>query len=98
MIYQFAVPPMDGTDEMRILEWHKSEGDSIGADELLVELETDKAVVEIRSPVACVLRKIAVVQGGWAPVGPPIAWFSDTPEEQLEMAQAKDFAPLWEVM
>lgn len=98
MIYQFAVPAMDGTEEMRILEWHKTEGDPIGADELLVELETDKAVVEIRSPVACVVRKIAVEQGGWAPIGPPIAWFSDTPEEALDLQSAKDFAPLWEIM
>jgi pyruvate dehydrogenase E2 component (dihydrolipoamide acetyltransferase) len=97
MIYQFAVPPMDGTQEMRVLQWHKAEGQPIDADELLVELETDKAVVEIRSPVACVLRRISVPQGGWAPIGPPIAWFSDSPEEALEGQAAKDFAPLWEL-
>jgi pyruvate dehydrogenase E2 component (dihydrolipoamide acetyltransferase) len=98
MIYQLVIPAMEGTDELRVLHWHKAEGDAVQAEQLLVELETDKAVVEVRSPRPCVLRKIFVNQGGWAPVGPPLAWFSDTADEPVDAAGASDFAPLWEVI
>jgi pyruvate dehydrogenase E2 component (dihydrolipoamide acetyltransferase) len=98
MVYQLVLPQMEGTEELRVLQWHKTEGDVVEPEQMLVELETDKAVVEVRSPRACVLRKIFVNQGGWAPVGPPLAWFSDTPDEALEAERADDLKPLWEIM
>ncbi len=98
MIYKLVVPPMGGVEELRVLQWHKAEGDSVDADQLLVELETDKAIVEVRSPRACVLRRIGVPQGDWAKVGPPLAFFSDTGDEALVTDNAADFMPQWEVV
>jgi pyruvate/2-oxoglutarate dehydrogenase complex dihydrolipoamide acyltransferase (E2) component len=97
MIYQLVVPA-GGVEELRLLQWHKAEGDVVETDELLVELETDKAIVEVRSGRACVLRKIAVSQGEWATVGPPLAFFSDTADEALQTDQPGDLMPKWEVI
>ena len=49
-----------GITEGTITKWHKSEGESISQFELLVEVETAKAVEEIESPVTGVLKKILV--------------------------------------
>jgi pyruvate/2-oxoglutarate dehydrogenase complex dihydrolipoamide acyltransferase (E2) component len=98
MIYQLVIPAMGGTEELRVLQWHKAEGEAVGAEQLLLELETEKAVVEVRTPKPCVLRKIAVSQGEWALVGPPIAWLSDSVEETLQTEGAGDFTPQWEIV
>jgi len=97
MIYRLVVPPVEGVEELRVLQWHKAEGEDVRLEQLLVELETDKAIVEVRSPRACVLRKIAVRQGEWTLTGPPLAWFSDTTEEPLLLDAASDLMPRWEV-
>jgi pyruvate/2-oxoglutarate dehydrogenase complex dihydrolipoamide acyltransferase (E2) component len=98
MIYKLVVPPaVEGVEEFRILQWHKAEGDAIASDQLVVELETDKAIIEVRSARACVLRKIALSPGEWTRLGPPIAWFTDTAGEALEFDGAGDFAPHWEI-
>jgi pyruvate/2-oxoglutarate dehydrogenase complex dihydrolipoamide acyltransferase (E2) component len=98
MVYQLVIPAMDSAQELRVLEWHKAERDVVEADDLLVELETSKAVVEVRSPRACVLRKIEVAQGGWATAGPAIAWFSDTADEPLLPGSGQDLVPRWTVI
>ena len=43
--------------------WHKAEGDSVTRDELLVEIETDKVVMEVVAPESGVLKKIAAGEG-----------------------------------
>jgi pyruvate/2-oxoglutarate dehydrogenase complex dihydrolipoamide acyltransferase (E2) component len=98
MVYQLVVPSMGGAEELRVLQWHKQEGDLVEPQELLVELETDKAIVEVRSPRSCVLRRIAVNQGDWAGVGPPVAWFSDAADEPLEAPAVGDLRPRWEIL
>ena len=59
--------------EVTIGAWRKAEGQQVNADEPLVEVESDKATMEIPSPVAGVLRKIMIVQGDSAKVGQIIA-------------------------
>jgi 2-oxoisovalerate dehydrogenase E2 component (dihydrolipoyl transacylase) len=98
MIYHLTIPDMGGTEELRVLQWHRREGEPLASDELLLELETEKAVVEVRTPQPCVVRKIAVAQGEWARVGAPIVWLSDSPEEALDTGEARDFVPRWEIL
>jgi pyruvate/2-oxoglutarate dehydrogenase complex dihydrolipoamide acyltransferase (E2) component len=98
MIYKLVVPAMGGVEELRVIQWHKGEGDALEADQLILELETDKAIVEVRTPRACVLRQIAAKQGDWAKVGPPVAWFSDTADEPLQTESATDLQPQWEIV
>lgn len=46
-----------------VAEWHKNEGDSVSRDELIVEIETDKVVMEVVAPEDGVLSKIYVQTG-----------------------------------
>ena len=82
MIYQLTVPAaVPGVEEIRILEWHSEVGDAIAASDLIVELETHKAVVEVRAGQAGYLRALFAEQGDWREIGLPLALFSDTPDE-----------------
>ena len=51
---QFPESVADGT----VATWHKQEGDRVNRDELLVDIETDKVVLEVVSPADGVLKKI----------------------------------------
>ena len=52
-----------------IAQWLKSEGESVAADEPVVEVETDKITVEVPSPTAGVLRKQGAAEGDTVSVG-----------------------------
>lgn len=52
-----------GTTEGTIVNWLKAEGEAVTEGELLVEVETAKAVEEILAPTSGVLRKILVAEG-----------------------------------
>lgn len=62
-----------GTTEGTIEEWHKAEGDNVIKGELLVEIETAKAMQEIEVPVTGVLTKILLEEGETADVHTEIA-------------------------
>ena len=46
-----------------VAAWHKNEGDAVARDELIVEIETDKVVMEVVAPEAGVISKIHVQEG-----------------------------------
>jgi pyruvate/2-oxoglutarate dehydrogenase complex dihydrolipoamide acyltransferase (E2) component len=84
MIYTLAVPgPIEDVEEVRVLEWHGAPGRAFAAGELVVELETHKALVEVRAGQPGVLRQILCEEGDWRTVGAPLALLSDGPEEGL---------------
>jgi pyruvate/2-oxoglutarate dehydrogenase complex dihydrolipoamide acyltransferase (E2) component len=84
MIYILAVPgPIEDVEEVRVLEWHGEPGRSFAVGELVVELETHKALVEVRAGQAGVLRRIICGAGDWQAVGRPLALLSDAPNEEL---------------
>jgi pyruvate dehydrogenase E2 component (dihydrolipoamide acetyltransferase) len=56
-------------EEGTIVKWSKNEGDAVKVGDVLAEIETDKANMEMESLGAGVLRKILVPAGGKAPVG-----------------------------
>ncbi|MFX7567147.1 lipoyl domain-containing protein, partial [Acinetobacter baumannii] len=51
--------------------------------DLIVELETHKAVVEVRAGQAGVLRQLFAEPGDWRGIGLPLAVFSDDPDEVI---------------
>ncbi|MGB1950172.1 MAG: dihydrolipoyllysine-residue acetyltransferase [Marinobacter sp.] len=57
------VPPLDGFDNVPVIEINVSEGDEIEADDPLVTVESDKATMEIPSPYAGKIGKILVSEG-----------------------------------
>jgi len=84
MIYQLSVPAaVPGVEEIRILEWHKEPGATVDVGELIVELETHKAIVEVRTGQAGILRQILAQSGDWLAIGRPLAVFSSDANEEL---------------
>ena len=58
----------------KLLAWRKKEGESVAKGEPLLEIETDKAVVEIEAPGDGILAGITAEVGAVIPVGETIAW------------------------
>jgi pyruvate dehydrogenase E2 component (dihydrolipoamide acetyltransferase) len=56
-------------EEGRLVSWHKAEGDQVKAGDVLAEVETDKAVMELVARADGVLRKRVIAEGATAPVG-----------------------------
>jgi pyruvate/2-oxoglutarate dehydrogenase complex dihydrolipoamide acyltransferase (E2) component len=70
----FLVPKLSATMESaKVLRWLKQPGDKIKAGDPLVELETDKAAMEVESPVDGVLGQIAGSANGEAGAIVPVA-------------------------
>src|SRR2546423_12976988 len=66
----------EGVAEGTVTRWLKQEGEAVALDEPVVEVETDKAVVEIPSPFEGTLAKIIVQEGSVVPIGAPLAEFA----------------------
>src|SRR5207248_7187069 len=65
----------------KIIKWLKNEGDRIQAGDILAEVETDKADVEMEAFGGGVLRKILVQAGGTVPVGSLIGVIAEPTED-----------------
>ena len=62
---EVKVPQLsESVAEATMLQWKKKVGDAIAIDELLIEIETDKVVLEVPAPAAGVLSEILVADGG----------------------------------
>jgi pyruvate dehydrogenase E2 component (dihydrolipoamide acetyltransferase) len=70
-------------DEGRIVAWHKREGDAVAAGDVLFEVETDKATMEVESPTAGTLRRILYPADATAPVATVIALITETADEPI---------------
>lgn len=53
----------ESVSEATVLSWHKQEGDAVAVDEVLVEIETDKVIMEVPSPAAGVVGRILYQTG-----------------------------------
>tara|TARA_Y100000768_G_scaffold357955_1_gene313405 strand:- start:289 stop:600 length:312 start_codon:yes stop_codon:yes gene_type:complete len=70
MSEKIIVPTLgESVSEATVSKWLKSQGESVTADEPLVELETDKVNVEVPSPINGVLGNISVKEGETVNVG-----------------------------
>ena len=64
-IFEVKVPQLsESVAEATLLQWKKKVGDAVGQDEILIEIETDKVVLEVPAPSAGVLTEIIVADGG----------------------------------
>ena len=68
-------------EEGTIVKWSRQEGDAVKVGDVLAEIETDKANMEMEALGAGVLRKILVPAGGKAPVGALIGVIADAGED-----------------
>jgi 2-oxoglutarate dehydrogenase E2 component (dihydrolipoamide succinyltransferase) len=70
MLTEIRVPTLgESISEATVGKWFKQRGDSVKADEPLVELETDKVTLEVNAPAAGVLTEISVETGQTVAIG-----------------------------
>lgn len=92
-MFQYILPDSgEGTHESEVLEWKYEVGDYVEADATLLEIQSDKAVVELPSPVSGYLAKQYVPVGELGIVGEPIADIAETKEELEEAKSGADTA------
>ncbi|RPF58249.1 dihydrolipoamide acetyltransferase family protein [Abyssicoccus albus] len=82
MSFEFKLPDIgEGIHEGEIVKWFVKDGDEIAEDDVLCEVQNDKAVVEIPSPVSGTVEKVHVEEGTVAVVGDVIVSI-DSPDAE----------------
>src|SRR5437764_15291179 len=77
-IHEFKLPDLgEGMHEAEIVEWLIKPGDTLKLDQTMVKVETDKAIVEIPSPIAGRVSEIRVQDGQVAKVGDVLIIFEN---------------------
>jgi len=75
MAFSVVMPALEMAQETgKLVAWRKGEGDSVAKGEPLLEIETDKAVLEVESPADGVLAGVDARAGDVVAVGKIIAW------------------------
>ena len=94
---EFKLPDVgEGLTEAEIVSWKVKEGDTVEINDIIVEIETAKSLVELPSPYAGTVQKLMVPEGEMVPVGTPIiaigdgAAPADTPEAKTPGEQAAE--------
>ncbi len=88
MAFNFKLPDIgEGIHEGEILKWFVKEGDEVKEDDILCEVQNDKAVVEIPSPVEGTVEKIHVEEGTVAIVGDVLISFDAEGYEDEPVAE-----------
>jgi len=90
MISEVIMPKMGQTmEEGTIAKWLKKEGDTVEKGEVLLEITTDKATLEIESYAQGILKKILAEEGEVVPVTQVIAYIGEESDELPHASQAK---------
>ena len=93
-IFEVKVPQLsESVAEATLLQWKKKVGDAVGQDEILIEIETDKVVLEVPAPSAGVLTEIIVGDGGTVVAEQLIAKIDSTAVATAPAATAPTAAP-----
>jgi pyruvate dehydrogenase E2 component (dihydrolipoamide acetyltransferase) len=75
---EFKLPDVgEGLTEAEIVTWKVKAGDTVAINQILVEIETAKSLVELPSPFAGVVQQLMVPEGETVPVGTPIIAIGD---------------------
>jgi pyruvate dehydrogenase E2 component (dihydrolipoamide acetyltransferase) len=80
-------------EEGTVVKWSKNEGDAVKVGDVLAEIETDKANMEMEALGAGILRKILVPAGGKAPVGALIGVIAGADEDITAVLATADAPP-----
>src|SRR5579863_4593016 len=79
MTIEVRVPQLpESVADATLVSWHKKPGDAVTRDENLVDLETDKVVLEVPAPVAGVLKEIKLTDGTTVTSGQLLAVIDET--------------------
>ena len=70
MSIEIKVPPLpESVSDATLVAWHKKVGESVSRDENLVDLETDKVVLEVPAPAAGTIESIQIEDGATVTAG-----------------------------
>jgi len=87
MAHSIVMPALEMAQETgKLISWRKREGEAIAKGEPLLDVETDKAVVEIEAPADGILAGVKAHAGDVIPVGQTIAWIVNPGEQVPEEA------------
>jgi 2-oxoisovalerate dehydrogenase E2 component (dihydrolipoyl transacylase) len=95
--YEFKLPDIgEGIAEAEIVAWHVKVGDVIGEDQQIADMMTDKATVEMESPVAGKVMELAGEVGDQVPIGSVLAVIETEGADRADepAADSKDERPL----
>ena len=94
MSIEIKVPALpESVTDATLVAWHKKAGESVRRDENLVDLETDKVVLEVPAPADGVLQEIKVEDGATVTAGDVLAVLAEgevAEEEAAEPAEAAE--------
>jgi 2-oxoglutarate dehydrogenase E2 component (dihydrolipoamide succinyltransferase) len=94
MSIEVRVPQLpESVADATLVAWHKKPGDPVQRDENLVDLETDKVVLEVPAPTAGVLRELKVDNGATVTSGQVLAILEEGAATATAPAAAKPAAP-----
>lgn len=94
MAFDILMPQMgESIAEATILKWHRQPGESIGKDETLYEISTDKVDAEIPSPMQGILLEILVPVNTTVPVGSVVARLGNAEEMGSSPSESVPTAP-----
>ena len=97
MAFSVVMPALEMAQETgKLIAWRKKEGDRVNKGEPLLEIETDKAVLEVEAPADGILAGITAAAGADIPVGQTIAWIvapGETPPAENEPAKTITASP-----
>lgn len=94
MSIEVRVPPLpESVTDATLVAWHKQPGDVVGRDENLVDLETDKVVLEVPAPASGVIKELKVQNGATVTSGQVLAILEASEGAAAEKAGAAGPAP-----
>jgi pyruvate dehydrogenase E2 component (dihydrolipoamide acetyltransferase) len=74
--FVFRLPDLaEGLEDAELVEWRVSEGERVQLNQLLGEMQTSKALVEMPSPCSGIVRRLHAKPGDLVPVGDPLVTF-----------------------
>jgi 2-oxoisovalerate dehydrogenase E2 component (dihydrolipoyl transacylase) len=93
----FVLPDLgEGLTEAELVAWHVAVGDEVTLNQVLVEVESEKAVVELPSPFAGTVVELLAAAGETVRVGAPLITIESAPDETADTgtAEAEEKVPI----
>ncbi len=89
MSIEIKVPPLpESVSDATLIAWHKKAGEAVARDENLVDLETDKVVLEVPAPASGVLQEIRIEDGATVVAGDVLAILEEGASSSEETPKA----------
>lgn len=90
-VFEFGLPELgEGIHEGEIMKWHVKPGDPVEEDQVILEVQNDKAVVEVPSPVSGKVLELKVDEGTVSVVGDVLITFQVQGEGNVSQQEKED--------